>query len=122
VQERDAGAADADPRRLVDQAQARLLQRRQRGVDVGHLVGDVVDAGALLGQELADGRVRAEGREELDVVLADVEEHRLDALLGHVLAVDELHVVRLLVEGDRGVEVLDGDAHVVDAREHGARP
>ena len=58
------------------------LQRRERGLDVGHLVGDVVQAGAVLGQELADRRVGAERPQQLDVVLADVEQHRLDALLG----------------------------------------
>ena len=91
VQERDARAADAGARLLVDQRACRpRLSARERRVDVGHLVGDVVQARALLGEELAHGRVRAERREQLDVVLADVEQHRLDALLGDDLAVGEL--------------------------------
>jgi len=36
------------------------------------------------------------------------------------LAVRQLHLEALLVERDAGVEVLDGDADVVDASEHGA--
>src|SRR3954447_18616322 len=80
VQERDARAADAGARLLVDEPQPGSLQALELGVDVGRLVGDVVQAGALLGQELADGRVLAERREQLDVVLPDVEQHGLDAL------------------------------------------
>src|SRR3954451_16758333 len=52
VQERDARAADASPRLLVDEAQARGAQTLEHGIDVGRLVGDVVLPRALLGQEL----------------------------------------------------------------------
>src|SRR5690349_11892786 len=55
VQERDARAADAGPGLLVDEAQPGGLEALELGVDVGRLVGDVVQARALLGQELADG-------------------------------------------------------------------
>src|SRR3954467_15537169 len=64
VQERDARAADAGPRLLVDQAQARGAQPLELGIDVGRLVGDVVEPRTLLGQELPDGRVLAERREQ----------------------------------------------------------
>src|SRR4051812_20298762 len=118
VQERDARAADAGPGLLVDEAQARGAQALELGIDVGGLVGDVVKARALLGQELAHGRVLAERREQLDVVLADVKQDRLDALGLHGLAVDELDVEVALVELEGGVEVLDRDADVVDAGQH----
>ena len=51
-------------------------------VDVLNAVGDVVQAGPLALEELADGRVGGERAQQLDVAVADVEEHRLDALLG----------------------------------------
>ena len=73
---------------------------------------------AALGEELADRRVGAERREQLDVVLADVEQDRLDALGLDDLAVHERHLVVALVERERRVDVLDGDADVVDAGEH----
>ena len=60
MQEGHARCPDAGTRLLVDHPQARLLQARQRGVDVGHLVGDVVQPRAALGQEAADRRVVAE--------------------------------------------------------------
>ena len=60
------------------------------------------------------------GAQQLDVAVADVQQHRLDALRLDRLAVRELHPEALLVERDRRVEVLDGDADVVDPAEHGA--
>src|SRR5919197_1798318 len=118
VQERDARAAYAGARRLVDQPQAALAQRRQGGLDVGDLVGDVVQARAALGQESPHGRVAAQRAQQLDVVLADVEQHGLDALLVDHLAMCERHAVVALVQRDRRFEVLDGDSYVVDPGEH----
>ena len=48
------------------------------------------------------------------MALADVEQHRLDALLGHRLVVDVGQPERTPVQRHRRVEVLDGDAYVVD--------
>ena len=59
-------------------------------------------------------------REQLDVALADVEQHRLDALLGDHLAVAEPQLEAVAVELERGLELLHGDADVVDAAEHRA--
>ena len=82
-----------------------VAQRPQRGLDVLHLVGDVVQPGPALGEELADRRVVVQRREQLDVVLADVEQRRLDALLGDRLAVHEREAVDVDVEVDRLLEV-----------------
>ena len=54
------------------------------------------------------------------MAVADVEQDRLDALRLDRLAVGELHLEALLVERDRGVEVIDSDADVVDPSEHAA--
>ena len=121
MQERDPRGADPGARLLVDHPHPGLAQPGEGGVDVGHLVGDVVQARPALGQELADRRLLAERGEQLHVVLADVEQHGLDALRLDHLAVDELHAVRGRVELDRGVEVADGDADVVDPAEHRAQ-
>ena len=74
--------------------------------------------GPRLARNLPTGVSVAERREQLHVVLADVEQHRLDALLGDHLAVHQLHAVGGRVELERRVEVGDGDADVVDAAEH----
>ena len=120
MQERDLRAADAGARRLVDQPHAGRAQLVERGGDVVDAVGHVVQPGPALGQEAADRRVVRQRREQLHVAVADVEQRGLDALLGDRLAVDERHAVGVAVDGDRGVEVLDGDADVVDAAEHPA--
>src|SRR4051794_8183292 len=120
VHEGHARSPDARPRRLVDEPKPRGPQALELGLDVGRLVGDVVKPRPVLGQELADGRVRAQRRQQLDVALADVEQDGLDALGLHRLAVDEVEVEVGVVERERRVEVLDGDADVVDAREHAA--
>ena len=113
------GVADPHAGRLVDELQAPLAQRGERGVDVGHAVGDVVQPRAAAGQEAAHGRVRREWPQELDVPVADLEQHGLDALLVDDLAVLERQPVGLLVQRDRRVEVGDGDADVIDPLEHG---
>jgi hypothetical protein len=78
----------------------------------------MVQARALLRQEPADRRLRAKRGQQLDMALADVEQDRLDALLGHRLAMHERHPERVAVERDCAVEVLDGYADVIDAAEH----
>ena len=80
MQERDLRCADAGARRLVDQPHALVAQPPQDGLDVVDLVGDVVQPRAALGEELADRRVVVERREQLDVVLAHVQQRGLDTL------------------------------------------
>src|SRR3954464_14416271 len=120
MHEGHARVADAGARLLVDEPQAGRAQAVELGLDVGRLVGDVVQARPVLGQELADRRVLAERLEQLHVPLADVEQHGLDALGLDGLAMDEGHVEVGVVELQRGVEVRDGDTDVVDAGEHAA--
>jgi hypothetical protein len=79
----------------------------------------VVQAGPALGEEAPDRRVVAQRAQQLDVVLADVEQHGLDALVGHGLPVHDGHPVRRLVQRDGGVQVGDGDPDVIDPLEHG---
>jgi hypothetical protein len=118
VQEGDEAVADPDPRLRVDQLDAGRGELLEGRLDVLDGVGDVMEAGALAGEELADRGVLAERAEELDVTVADVEQNRFDALLGDRLAVDERHAEDLFLELDGGVEVIDGDAGVVDPVEH----
>ena len=80
-------------------------------------------AGPALGQELPDRRVVAEGREQLDPTLADPHRRRLDALVRHVVAVLDACAEQALVGRHRLVEILDGDAEMMDPlRLHGGDP
>jgi hypothetical protein len=53
--------------------------------------------------------------EQLDVALADADERLLDAVGGDVLAVRYLGAERAGVVADRLLEVVDGEADVIDA-------
>ena len=55
------------------------------------------------------------------MAVADVEQRRVDALLGDRLAMHERHSERVAVERERGVDVVDGDADVIDLRSSIAR-
>ena len=119
MEKRYLRVAYSGARRLVDQPHAGRAQLVERRRDVVDPVGDVVQPGPATREETADRRVRGQRRQQLDVAVPDVEQRRLDALLGDRLAVHERHPVRVAVHGDRRLEVLDGDADVVDAPEHG---
>src|SRR4051794_22669431 len=120
VDERHARVADAHAGRLVDEPQAAVAQVREGRLDVGDAVGDVVQPRPAAGEEAADRRVGLQRRQQLDVAGTDVEQDRLDALLLDDLAMRERHAVGPLVQRDGGVEVVDGDADVVDLGEHAA--
>jgi hypothetical protein len=119
VQERHLALPDPAPGPLVDQAQATRPALLERLGDVGAAVGGVMEPRAALGDEAPDRRLVPERPQQLDVGLADAEQSRLDALLLDRLAVLEGHPETLGIELDRRVEVLDGDAYVIDCLEHG---
>jgi len=118
VYEGDAAVANAAPRLLVDQPQPGGTATLEGGLDVVGRVGDVVQSGAVALQKPGDSAVGADGLEQLDVAFADVEQDRFDPERLHDLAVGERHAERALVQLDGGVEILDGDADVVDVPEH----
>src|SRR3954451_22585546 len=65
VDEGDLEAEEAAPRLAVDQRGAVRRQPLELGADVVDLEGDVVHAGAALGEELPDRCLRAERGEQL---------------------------------------------------------
>src|SRR5207244_3751868 len=102
-------------RRGVDQLGAGRLEVGQGRAYVVDLVGDVVHPRAALRDELADGRLGAERRAQLDAARAHAQRRGLDALVGHGVAVLQLRPEEALVCGDRLVEVGDRDAEMVNA-------
>ena len=119
VQKRHAAAADAGAGLLVYQGQAGAAHRVEGGLDVVRPVRHMVKAGAAPLEELPDRRIRPERPQQLDVALADAQQHRLDTLLLDRLAVLERHAEPLAVEPNGLVEVLDRDSDVIDSSEHG---
>src|ERR1022692_538259 len=104
----------------VDQLGAGVREPCKRGVDVGHLVRDVVHARPALREEPADRRVVAECGQELDAALADPDRRRLDALLLDAGTLLEPAAEQPLVRPHGLVQVDDGKSDVMDpARLHG---
>src|SRR5581483_8812585 len=115
MHERDLETEHAAPRLGVDQLGARVGELREGGTDVLDLVRDVVHTGPAPCEEPADGRVLAESREQLHPVAADPHRGGLDALLVDALPVLEPAAEEPLVGGHRVVEVVHGDADVVNS-------
>jgi len=67
VHEGDAAPAGASARDVVHQAITGRPTGRQRCVEIGHAVADVVDAGTTALEELGDGAVRGTRRQQLDL-------------------------------------------------------
>ena len=103
------------PRLAVDQLGAAGREIGDSSANVVDLVRDVVHARAALGEELPDGRVVAERREELDPALADADGRSLDPLIVHARAMLEAASEQTLVRAHRLVEIRDGNADVVDS-------
>src|SRR5262249_977839 len=114
VQERDLEAEQAAARLLVDELDSLRRQLVYRGAHVVDLVRDVVHPRPALGQELADRRLPAERGQQLDPTLAHFQRSRLDTLVEDGLAVLEARAEELLVRRHGLVEVLDGDAEMVN--------
>ena len=115
MQERDLEAEQALARARVDELYAFTGESRERDMDIVDLVGDVVHPGAALGEELADRGVGSDGCEQLDAAVADEHGRCLDALVGNGRAVLQGCAEKAGVGVEGLVEVVDGDAEVMNA-------
>ena len=116
MHEGDLEPEHAAPRRRVDQLRARGREIRERPLEVGDLVRDVVHARPTAREEPPDRRVLAERRDELHPALAHPHRRRLDTLLVDTLAMLEPAAEETLVRRDGLVEIGDRDADVMDAQ------
>lgn len=114
VDECDLEAEETRTRLLVDQLGASIGEVPKGRREVVDLVGDVMHSGPALGEEPADRRVLAERAHQLDPALADPHGDSLDALVVEPAALLDAPTKQPLVRPDRLVEVLDGDAEVMD--------
>jgi hypothetical protein len=119
MKECDPAVTDPAPGLLVDQPEPAGAALLEHLGDVRAAIGRVVEPGAALGEEAPDRSFLAEWPKQLDMGIADSEEHRLDALLGNGLAVLQRHAKALRIELDCRIEILDGDAEMVDCLKHG---
>ena len=124
MHERDHGSVRAGSGRLVHQRHARRAKSVQGLSDVRDTVADVMQAFAPSGEEPADGGVRAQSPEQLDVGGPDPEQDFLHPLVLHPLAVDGLdgEGPPVLVLGSREVPNRDADVVYVRYEELGIHP
>lgn len=115
VDEGDLEAEQPRARLGVDQLRARFRERRERLTDVADLVRDVVHARPAAREELADRCVLAGCGKQLDASGADEHSGRVHALLIHPGTVFQLGAEQSAVGLDRLVEVVDGDAEMMNA-------
>ena len=106
---------------LIDEANPGVAKRAERLLEIVHAIGDVMHAFAASGEEPTDRRVGTERAEELDVGRADAEQHLVDALMLDALAMRGLDAEGSAVLLDRGFQVLDRDADVIDLAEQHVR-
>src|SRR5579885_618079 len=114
-------AARAGAGRLADELQAGGAAARQGGSDIRDAVGHMVEAGAALGQELADGAIVQDGREQLDPPVAALQHRYLRALILQGGAEADREAEDAGIEGQGLVQVGRGDADVIDVREERSR-
>ena len=115
MHEPDLESEEPAPRLVVDQLRAVGREPVELGADVVDGERQMVHPRASLGEELADGRLRAEGGEKLDASVADAERRGLDALVGHCLAMLELGAEQPPVRLHGLVQIVDGDSEMMDA-------
>lgn len=114
VHEGDLEPEQPAPRHPVNELRAGRLQLLQRRAEISRLERDVMHARPATGEEATDGRVVVRRSHELDAAFADEHRRRLDPLRLERLSAFESRVKETLVRGDRLVEVVHGQAEVVD--------
>ncbi len=114
MDKRNPGTSSARACRLVDQALPLGLEVSKSRVDVGYGVGDVMHTLPVPGQEPSHRRVIAQRLKQLHEGTAHRDHRFLDPLRLHRFAVQRRDPVLTLVFGERLVEVVHRDAHMID--------
>jgi thioredoxin 1 len=117
VDECDTTAFRPGPRYLVDESVPGLAAGRERRVEIGDAVADVVNAGTAPSQEPGDGPVGMKRFEELDFRTTEGEGDDAGAIgLDGPAGVEPQDVP---IESERVLDALDGDTHMSNGRQVG---
>ena len=114
VDERDLEPEEPLARRFVDQVGAGIRELGEGRAQVADLVRHVMHAWTALREEAADRSVLAEGAEKLQPAVPDPDRRRLHALFLHPRTVLKPRAEEALVRLERAVEVVDGEADMVN--------
>lgn len=99
---------------VVDELDSLRGEAFQLTSKIAHRIRDVMHARPAGGEELADRRLLAKRREELDAALADAHRRRFDTLLGNRVAMLHLSAEQPPIRVDRVVKIFDGDSEMVN--------
>jgi hypothetical protein len=124
VDEVDPGVCRTSAWRVVEQPHTLLAEPLAQLVDIAHPVGQLLDAGTALVDELGDGAGVVERRHQLDLGAAlrgaaDRQHGLADTLILVDLLVQDDHAEVIVIPLDRDVEVGHGDSDVVDGGHQG---
>ena len=117
VDEGDASPSSADPRVFIYQPCSLRDEVGKRGFYIEDCVSHVVQALTLAFQEAADGGIGREGTQELDVRSSEGNHRLFDSLLDDYLPVDRFDAISVEVTVDRGIQVVNGDADMIEVVE-----
>src|SRR5438105_6067181 len=118
MNERDEGALGAGSRLFIHQLHAAGLELLEDGADVFNPKRDVVKTGAALVDVLRDGRVGRRRLQQFQTRLPCRDEMGANTLRRDLLRHFDVEAERIAIERQRGVEIFDGDADVVEDSFH----
>lgn len=105
----------------VDELESPGSQVPEGGIDIVHAEGDMVEAGAPLLQEPANGGIRGQWLQELQLSVAGSHEDQLDALGRNALAAGTSGACDGFEHRKHAVDGLDGYGDVVEGQALEAR-
>jgi hypothetical protein len=114
VNKRDSCTTPADARKLVDQTGAPGREMGQCLVDVENCIGNVMKTLAAPLEKATDRSMWRQGTQQLNERPSDRDHRFFDPLIGHDLPVDRLDSISIEVAGNGAVEVVDGDADMIE--------
>ncbi len=118
MDEPDPRAMRAGAGRLVDQLRSRLSGPSQAGAHVVGGVGDVVDRLSPIGEELSQVGLGPQWGKQLDPAVTDGDHGDFHTLGLQPFAAYRLQAETPFVEVDRLIQVMHGNADVIDPSEH----
>lgn len=108
MHERNAAATGAEPGSLIDEPIAGGSAGGKGGVEIGHGIANVVNAGTAAREKLRNGAVLLQGSEELDRRFAERQRDNAGAIgdFGRM----RLQAEHVTIERERRVEIGHGDS------------
>ncbi len=117
MDEGNPGTSASDPRLGVDETGTGRSEVSEGGVDGDHRIGDMMKTLTSVGHKSTHRGFRPQWLKQLDE-RATHRDHRLfDTLALHRFPVERFHQIALTIPLDGGIEISNGDGHMVEVEE-----